>query len=114
MLEVGTLEETITVTGDAPLIETTNASKGGASTRTDFKELPTAGRSVFLMATLEPTVEASGNAHWNRMQDQSGNSALSMGGGAVRAEQLPDRRLPGDRPAEPRRRPTRAWKRCRR
>ena len=25
------------------------------------------------------------NAHWNRMQDQVGNSAMSMGGGAVRA-----------------------------
>ena len=37
------------------------------------------------MATLEPTVQASGNAHWNRMQDQVGNSAVSMGGGAVRA-----------------------------
>ena len=37
------------------------------------------------MANLEPTVQTSGNAHWNRMQDQVGNSAMSMGGGAVRA-----------------------------
>jgi hypothetical protein len=37
------------------------------------------------MANLEPTVQSSGNAHWNRMQDQSGNSSMSMGGGAVRA-----------------------------
>ncbi|OFW26897.1 MAG: hypothetical protein A3H97_21855 [Acidobacteria bacterium RIFCSPLOWO2_02_FULL_65_29] len=84
-LEVGALEENITVTGDAPLIETTNASQGGTLTSTDFKELPSEGRSVFLMATLQPTVVASGNAHWNRMQDQSGNSSLSMGGGAVRS-----------------------------
>lgn len=84
-LEVGSLEENITVTGDAPLIETTNASQGGTLTSTDFKELPSEGRSVFLMATLQPTVVASGNAHWNRMQDQSGNSSLSMGGGAVRS-----------------------------
>src|SRR5262249_45432392 len=36
------------------------------------------------MANLTPTVQTSGNAHWNRMQDQVGNSAMSMGGGAVR------------------------------
>ncbi len=84
-LEVGTLNETITVTADAPLIETANASVGGVIDAKALEAIPTAGRSVFLMATLEPTVQASGNAHWNRMQDQVGNSAVSMGGGPVRA-----------------------------
>jgi hypothetical protein len=84
-LEVGTLEETITVTADAPLIETTNASTGGVIDSQALESIPTAGRSIFLMANLEPTVQSSGNAHWNRMQDQSGNSSMSMGGGAVRA-----------------------------
>src|SRR6187399_159962 len=84
-LEIGTLEETITDTGDAPLIETTSASTGGVVDAQALQSIPTAGRSVFLMATLEPTVQASGNAHWNRMQDQVGNSAVSMGGGPVRA-----------------------------
>ena len=81
-LEVGSLEETITVTADAPLIETTNASTGGVIDTKTLESIPTPGRSVFLMANLEPTVQASGNAHWNRMQDQVGNSAVSMGGGA--------------------------------
>jgi trimeric autotransporter adhesin len=85
VLEVGALEETITVTADAPLIESTNASVGGVIDTKALESIPTAGRSVFLMATLEPTVQASGNAHWNRMQDQVGNSAISMGGGPVRA-----------------------------
>ncbi|HEX8031887.1 MAG TPA: TonB-dependent receptor, partial [Vicinamibacterales bacterium] len=85
VLEVGTLAETITVTADAPLIESANASVGGVIDSTALEAIPTAGRSVFLMATLEPTVQASGNAHWNRMQDQVGNSAISMGGGPVRA-----------------------------
>ena len=84
-LEVGTLAETITVTADAPLIESANASVGGVIDSKALEAIPTAGRSVFLMATLEPTVQASGNAHWNRMQDQVGNSAVSMGGGPVRA-----------------------------
>jgi hypothetical protein len=84
-LEVGSLEETITVTASAPLIETTNASTGGVIDTKTLESIPTPGRSVFLMANLEPTVQSSGNAHWNRMQDQVGNSAISMGGGAVRA-----------------------------
>ena len=84
-LEVGALEETITVTAQSPLIETTNASVGGVIDSQALDSIPTAGRSIFLMANLEPTVQSSGNAHWNRMQDQVGNSAMSMGGGAVRA-----------------------------
>ena len=85
VLEVGALEETITVTGESPLIETTNASTGESLDSKTLESIPTAGRSVFLMANLAPTVQTSGNAHWNRMQDQVGNSAMSMGGGAVRA-----------------------------
>lgn len=85
VLEVGALAETITVTADAPLLETTTASTGGVVDAQVLESIPTAGRSVFLMATLEPTVQTSGNAHWNRMQDQVGNSAVSMGGGAVRS-----------------------------
>ncbi len=84
-LEIGALEESVTVTASAPLIETSSASQGTTLSVENFRELPSEGRSVFLMATLEPTVVASGNAHWNRMQDQTGNSALSMGGGAVRS-----------------------------
>jgi hypothetical protein len=84
-LEVGTIEETITVTADVPLIETSNASTGDVLDTKTLESIPTAGRSVFLMANLQPTVQTSGNAHWNRMQDQVGNSAMSMGGGAVRA-----------------------------
>jgi hypothetical protein len=84
-LEVGAIEETITVVGETPFIDNTNASTGSIIDSTALQTIPTAGRSVFLLANLEPTVQASGNAHWNRMQDQVGNSAVSMGGGAVRA-----------------------------
>jgi hypothetical protein len=85
VLEVGAIEETITVTGESPLIETTNASTGDVLDTKQLESIPSAGRSIFLMANLSPTVQTSGNAHWNRMQDQVGNSAMSMGGGAVRA-----------------------------
>jgi len=84
-LEVGSIEESITVSGTSPLIDTSSASQASTLDSNDFKELPSEGRSVFTMAVLTPTVVASGNAHYNRMQDQSGNSQISMGGGAVRS-----------------------------
>jgi trimeric autotransporter adhesin len=84
-LEVGALEETITVTADAPLIETSNASHADVLDAKTLESLPSVGRNVFLMAVTVPTVQSSGDTHWNRMQDQSGASTLSIGGGGVRA-----------------------------
>jgi hypothetical protein len=84
VMEVGTLEETITVTADAPLIETSNASHADVLDAKTLEMLPSVGRNVFLMAVTVPTVQSSGDTHWNRMQDQTGASALSMGGGGVR------------------------------
>jgi trimeric autotransporter adhesin len=84
-LEVGTVAETITVTADAPLIETSNASHAEVLDAKTLEALPSVGRNVFLMATTVPTVQSSGDTHWNRMQDQSGASTLSIGGGGVRA-----------------------------
>ncbi len=84
-LEVGTVAETITVTADAPLIETSNASHAEVIDSRTIEMLPTIGRNVFLMAVTVPTVQSSGDTHWNRMQDQTGASAISLGGGGVRS-----------------------------
>lgn len=84
-LEVGTVEESITVTADAPLIETSNASHGEVLDAKTIETLPSIGRNVFLMAVTVPTVQSSGDTHWNRMQDQTGASAISLGGGGVRS-----------------------------
>ena len=83
-LEVGTLQETITVTGDAPLIETSNASTGGVISTEQLNTLPSGGRSAFLFAVTVPTVIASGDPQFNRQQDQTNASLLSLGGGTRR------------------------------
>jgi hypothetical protein len=83
-LEVGTLEETITVTGQAPLIDTSNASTGAVIDSTQLQALPSAGRSAFLFAVTVPTVVASGDSQFNRQQDQTNASLLSLGGGTRR------------------------------
>src|SRR5829696_5280549 len=53
-LEVGTVEESITVTADAPLIETSNASHAEVIDAKTIEMLPSIGRNVFLMAATVP------------------------------------------------------------
>jgi len=84
-LEVGAIEESVTVTGEAPLIDTTTAATGDVLDKRTLESLPTVGRNVFLVSTTVPTVVSSGDTHWNRLQDQTGASLVSLGGGGVRA-----------------------------
>jgi trimeric autotransporter adhesin len=84
-LDVGQLQETITVTGESPLIDTSNASTGSVIDSQQLSTLPSGGRSAFLFAVTVPTVVASGDAQFNRQQDQTNASLLSLGGGARRA-----------------------------
>jgi len=83
-MEVGALEETITVTGAAPLIDTSNATGGGVISTEQLSTLPSGGRSAFLFAVTLPTVVASGDPQFNRQQDQTNASLLSLGGGTRR------------------------------
>jgi hypothetical protein len=83
-LEVGALAETITVTGQAALIETSNASTGTVLNSEALQTLPSAGRAAFLIGTTVPTVIPSGDTQFNRQQDQTNASLLSLGGGTRR------------------------------
>ncbi len=83
-LDVGQLQETITVSGQAPLIDTSNASTGAVIDSTQLSALPSGGRSAFLFAVTVPTVVASGDSQFNRQQDQTNASLLSLGGGTRR------------------------------
>ncbi len=85
LLEVGTLQETVTVTGAAPLIETSNASTGGTLDREVLEALPAPGRNAFLIGITVPTVMTAGDPQFNRQQDQSNASLVSLGGGGIRA-----------------------------
>lgn len=83
-LEVGALDETITVTAQAPLIETSNASTGTTLNNEAMSLLPSQARTAFMMGTTVPTVVPSGDAQYNRQQDQTNVALMSLGGGARR------------------------------
>jgi trimeric autotransporter adhesin len=85
VLEVGAIEESITVTGASPLIDTSTASQGTVLDRAQLEALPTPGRNASLMAVTMPTVVSSGNTGFNRQNAQSGATTVSIGGGGVRA-----------------------------
>jgi hypothetical protein len=85
VLEVGRLEESITVTGQSPLIDTSTASTGGVLDRQVLESLPAPGRNAFLIGITVPSFTPVGDPQFNRQQDQTNASRVSLGGGGIRA-----------------------------
>ncbi|HKB13013.1 MAG TPA: TonB-dependent receptor, partial [Vicinamibacterales bacterium] len=83
-MEVGAITENVTVTGEAPLIDTSNASTGTVLDTQALQTLPAPGRNAFMIGTTVPTVVPSGDTQFNRQQDQTNASLLSLGGGTRR------------------------------
>lgn len=83
-LEVGEVTQTVMVTEEVPLIESTNASTGQVIDRQKLVDLPNLGRNPFMMSKIAQNVVPAGNPNFNRMQDQSGSSQISIAGGPVR------------------------------
>ena len=53
-LQVGAVAESVTVTGEAPLIETTNATVANLVTEKEMRELPLNGRSFTDLTAIQP------------------------------------------------------------
>ena len=83
-LEVGQVSESVQVTEEAPLVETANASQGQVLDNQKITELPNLGRNPFMLSKLVENVVPVGNPAYNRMEDQSGSSSISIAGGPVR------------------------------
>lgn len=85
VLEVGDLQETVTVTADTALVQTANASVGVVLDADALQGLPSVARNMYMMSTVVPTVVLSGNQTFTRLQDLNHPSLVSLGGGARRA-----------------------------
>jgi hypothetical protein len=72
-LKLSTVEETITVTGDTPLVQTTTAEVTKTIESRDLTTLPVAERNYFRLLTLDSNVVARG----------PGSNGLYVGGGDV-------------------------------
>ena len=83
-LEIGQVSESVQVTGEVSLIENATASNGQVLNSQQVDDLPNLGRNTFLLSKLNNGVVPSGPPSWNRFQDQTGSSNLSIGGGPIR------------------------------
>ena len=83
-MEIGSVSESVQVTEEVSLIDTSNASQGQVLDRQQLVDLPNLGRNPFMMSKLAQNVTPVGDPHYNRMEDQSGSSQISIAGGPVR------------------------------
>jgi hypothetical protein len=83
-LNVGEVTESINVSAEAPLMETTNASTGQVIDTQKLEDLPNMGRNPFYQGVkISQNVIPGGDPKFNRMEDQSGSSQISIAGGPI-------------------------------
>ncbi|MGE0393826.1 MAG: carboxypeptidase regulatory-like domain-containing protein, partial [Vicinamibacterales bacterium] len=84
VLDAGSISETVIVTAEGPHLDTASASVGTLFPRSALDTLPSAGRNIFHMAGITPTVVPTGDSRFVRQQDQSNSSLISLAGGPRR------------------------------
>jgi outer membrane receptor protein involved in Fe transport len=72
-LKLSTVQETITVAGDAPVVQTTASEVSSTIDQRAFETLPVKERNYFRLLTLDSNVVATG----------TGSNAVNVGGGEV-------------------------------
>jgi hypothetical protein len=72
-LQVGGLAETVTVTGESPLVDTTSARVGGNIGTAELSELPAMNRNYFASVALLPGIQFTPSA-------QMGNDTITASG----------------------------------
>ena len=59
VLELGSIQETVTVSGEAPLVETTTSALGAVVTEAEIASLPLEGRNYIGLTMMQPGVSES-------------------------------------------------------
>ena len=72
-LQLSTVQETVTVAGEAPIVETTSSEVASTIDRQAFENLPVKERNYFRLMTLDSNVVATG----------TGSNAVNVGGQEV-------------------------------
>jgi outer membrane receptor protein involved in Fe transport len=81
-LAVGTIEQKVEITGDAPLVDTTSATVGNVVENKRIAELPLNGRNALALVFLEPNVKSQAGATNSGFADRGlALSSSSINGG---------------------------------
>ena len=77
-------QKDVNVTEETPLVETTNASTGQVIDNQKLTDLPNLGRNPFYEGVkISQNVIPGGDPKFNRMEDQTGSSQISIAGGPI-------------------------------
>lgn len=88
-LEVGAIADSVTITGDAPLLSTSTASVGQAITVGQVDTMPMSGRAPMMLAQLSIGIASATNPQANsRPFDNDGTSSMSVGGSLNKASEI--------------------------
>ena len=87
-LQVGQQTETITVSADAPMLDTTTATAGQVINSAQVENLPMNGRTPLVLAQLAFGVVPNSDPKFNRPFDNAGPSGFSMGGAPSQTNEL--------------------------
>jgi Carboxypeptidase regulatory-like domain/TonB dependent receptor len=85
-LQVGNASETVTVTTEAPPLQTDSASLGTTISQAEVESIPLSGRNVNNMLTLVPGVVPQGGTYGNAVSNQAGGArtnAIGFGNYAI-------------------------------
>jgi trimeric autotransporter adhesin len=83
-LELGQVSESVSVVAEVALLQTADASTGQVIDTQKITDLPILGRNTFFTTKLAQSVVFVGNPKFARMQDQNGNSQVSIAGGPLK------------------------------
>lgn len=89
-LELGSMNTQITVTAEAPLLEESNADRGGLIDEQSVKEYPLNTRNPFMLAMLAPGVNFDGELTYQRPFDNGAIAEWSINGSQRKNEFLLD------------------------
>lgn len=79
-LELGGMAESVSVTAEAPLLETNAVSSGRVLDNKEVMELPVMGNSAMLLVKLTPGIQTGGVNNYLALHSNAGGSDYNVGG----------------------------------
>ena len=87
-LEVGSVDQSVTVTAEASMLETGTASLGQVINQRQIENMPMNGRAPLVLAQLAFGVTPNADPKFSRPFDNAGPSGFSMGGAPNQSNEL--------------------------
>lgn len=87
-LETGNVSDSVTITGEAAVIETATADRGGVIDRQKVVELPLNARNPFMLGVLTAGVNFYGASIWQRPFDNGAIAEWTINGSQTRGNEF--------------------------